>query len=163
MVMLSREALIKWRSVQPKDVASVTEDPAAVDPEFAETVERKLQELKSAGDVMAFVAEKAEAFKEIGRAGRLRFLAWVLAHKYSDIDDLMVALMSDGSEEDSGDSGSSGEGLERVAPFFYSDLLAFAEALGPRIAAQIVDGETLDIVAGAANDVGTDYEMKGQM
>lgn len=165
MDFLDRERLEKWRSVQPSDIAAVSEIPEKTDPAFVALVAEKAPTFKSAGEIIDFVGSSAESFIELGRAGRLRFLAWVLGRKFDDSKDFMIALMS-GNIEDEGDKGSadgSGEGLERVAPFFFSDLLAFAEALGPRMAAQIVDSRTLDIVTMAGAEASNEFEMKGQM
>lgn len=165
MDFLSKDRLVKWRAVQPKDVAAVTEDPVSVDPAFVELVSKRLPTLKTAAAALEFVGERAEDFKNLGRAGRLRFLAWVLAQKYSDIGVFMVALVSDTlpGEEEEGGAVAGGDGRDKIAPFFYSDILAFAEALGPRIAAQIVDAQTLDAVAGASQEVASEFEMKGRM
>ncbi|MDW9478766.1 hypothetical protein GOB57_08615 [Sinorhizobium meliloti] len=165
MDFLSKDRLVKWRSVQPKDVAAVTEDPASVDPAFVELVANRLPTLKTADAVLNFVGERAEEFRNLGRAGRLRFVAWVLAQKYSDESRFLNALVCEtmpGEEED-GDAVAGGDGRDKIAPFFYSDILAFAEALGPRIAAQIVDAQTLDAVAGASLEVASEFEMKGRM
>jgi hypothetical protein len=165
MDFLRKDRLEKWRAVQPRDVASATEDPVDTDPAFVELVAKRLPTFRTAVSVRDFVAGKAEEFVALGRAGRLRFLAWVLRQKYSDEDEFMIALISDRmAGDDEGDGGgASGTGLERVAPFFYSDLLAFAEAIGPRVAAQIVDVNTLEAVSGASLDVASEFEMKGQM
>jgi len=164
MDFLKPERLAKWRAVQPRDIAAVTEDPGAVDPAFVELVARRLPTLETATAVLDFVGENADGFISVGRVGRLRFLAWVLSRKYGDIGDFMVALVSDRDpgEEDGGTEGT-GDGRDRIAPFFYSDILALAEALGPRMAAQIVDAQTLDAVAGASLEVASEFEMKGSM
>jgi hypothetical protein len=165
MDFLSKDRLAKWREVQPRDVSAVTEDPVSIDPTFVELVAKRLPTLKTAEAVLDFAGEHAEDFKNLGRVGRLRFLAWVLAQKYNDIGAFMGALVSDklpGEEEDGG-SVEGGDGRDKIAPFFYSDILAFAEALGPRIAAQIVDAQTLDAVAGASLEVASEFEMKGRM
>jgi hypothetical protein len=165
MDFLSKDRLVKWRAVQPKDVAAVTEDPISVDPAFVELVANRLPTLKTADAVLEFVGERAEDFKNLGRAGRLRFLAWVLAQKYPDISRFLNALVCDTvpGEDDEGGSVAGGDGRDKIAPFFYSDILAFAEALGPRVAAQIVDAQTLDAVAGASLEVASEFEMKGRM
>jgi hypothetical protein len=165
MDFLSKDRLVKWRKVQPRDVAAVTEDPASVDQVFVELVAKRLPTLKTAEAVLDFAGERAEDFKNLGRAGRLRFLAWVRAQKYSDEGVFMAALVSDRlpGDEDEGGGVAGGDGRDKIAPFFYSDILAFAEALGPRIAAQIVDAQTLDAVAGASLEVASEFEMKGRM
>ena len=167
MDILKKERLEKWKSVHPSDISSVMELNPVENTEFTALVAAKIPEFKSAANVLEFVESNGKEFEELGRAGRLRFLAWVLAQKYNDIRDFMIALKSgnnkeDGSEEDEGEK-SSGEGVKGAAPFFYSDLIAFAEALGPRFAAQIVDAQTLDIVTGASLEVANDMEMKGQI
>ncbi|MBY3433165.1 hypothetical protein HFN89_03080 [Rhizobium laguerreae] len=165
MDFLNKDRLAKWRTVQPRDVAAVTEDPVSVDQTFVELVAKRLPTFKTAEAALAFAGERAEDFKNLGRAGRLRFLAWVLSQKYSDIGAFMGALVSDKlpGEEEEGGAVEGGDGRDKIAPFFYSDILAFAEALGPRIAAQIVDAQTLDAVAGASLEVASEFEMKGRM
>jgi hypothetical protein len=161
MDFLRKERLEKWRSILPTDVGSAIEAPSSTDPVFVELVAKAIPGFKSATEVMGFVEQNAEAFTTLGRAGRLRFLAWVRARNYNDFDNFMSALTT--ANEVEGDASGTGGGIERVAPFFYSDLLALAEALGPRIAAGLVDAETLDVVAGASLEVATDYELKGRM
>jgi hypothetical protein len=165
MDFLSKDRLVKWRAVQPADIAAVTEDPASVDPAFVELVAKRLPTLKTASAALDFVGEYAEDFKNLGRAGRLRFLAHLIAQDYNDIGTFMFALVNDRpqSEEEEGGAATGGDGRDKIAPFFYADILAFAEALGPRIAAQIVDAQTLDAVAGASLEVASEFEMKGGM
>jgi hypothetical protein len=165
MDFLSKDRLVKWRSVQPRDVAAVTEDPVSVDQNFVELVAKRLPTLKTAEAALDFAGEQADGFIKIGRAGRLRFLAWVKAKNYGDIGAFMGALVTDKlpGDEDDGGAVEGGDGRDKIAPFFYSDILAFAEALGPRIAAQIVDAQTLEAVAGASLEVASEFEMKGRM
>jgi hypothetical protein len=63
--------------------------------------------------------------------------------------------------DESGGDGS--DGRDKIAPVFYADILALAEALGPKIAAQMVDSQTLDAVAGASLEATAEFEMKGRM
>lgn len=165
MDFLSRDRLVKWRAVQPRDVAAVTEDPVAVDEAFVQTVSQRLPTLHTALAALDFAGEHADDFIKIGRAGRLRFLAWVQKKNFPDGKLFMDALTSDSlpGEDDDGGEVVGGDGRDKIAPVFYSDILAFAEALGPRIAAQIVDAQTLDAVAGASLDVVSEFEMKGRM
>jgi hypothetical protein len=168
MDFLRHDRLVKWRAAQPRDIASVTGDPQKTDPAFVELVAKRLPALTSATAVLDFAGENADGFIALGRAGRLRFLAWVLSQSYSDIDDFKKDLVTDRAPgDDDGEAGSDGgdgrDGRDKIAPFFYSDILAFAEALGPRIASQIVDEQTLNAVAGASMEVASEFEMKGRM
>lgn len=165
MDFLRKERLEKWRAAQPADVAAATQDPVSSDPAFAALVASRLPTFTSASAVTQFVSAHPEEFIALGRAGRLRFLAWVFAKKYPDINDFTFQLISEKEvEEGEGGEGSAGEqGLDRVTPYFYSDLLAFAEAIGPRVAALIVDSNTLDAVAGAGLEMTSEFEMKGGM
>lgn len=162
MDILRNDRLAQWRSVLPGYVAVIIDEPKDGDPAFAELVAKSLPTFTDAAGVMKFVGENAEAFVSAGRAARLRFLAWVLARRFEDVSNFMFALSSDNNagEDGDGDEGS-GEGLERVAPYFHSDFLAFAEAIGPHVAARIVSNDTLDVVTGASLDVIRDFEMKG--
>lgn len=163
MDFLRQDRLAKWRAVQPKDIASVTEDPAKVDQAFVELVAAKLPTLATATAALDFAGENADGFIALGRAGRLRFLAWVMSRNYSDAGSFMADMVMDRSPEEEEGSAGGGDGKDKIAPFFYSDILAFAEAIGPRIAAQIVDSQTLDAVAGASLEVASEFEMKGRM
>lgn len=165
MDFLRQERLAKWRAVQPKDIASVTEDPQSTDTAFVELVANRIATITTAAAALDFAGENAEGFISVGRAGRLRFLAWVLSKKFPDEKDFMADLVSDRPAGDGEDDGtvSGGDGRDKIAPFFYSDILAFAEAIGPRIASQIVDSQTLDAVAGASLEVASEFEMKGRM
>ena len=163
MDFLRQDRLTKWRAVQPRDIASVTEDPVSVDPAFVELVAKRLPTLATAASALDFAGEHADDFIALGRAGRLRFLAWVLSRKYSDERGFKEDLITDRLPDDEEGGAVGGDGRDKIAPVFYSDILAFAEALGPRIAAQIVDSQTLDAVAGASLEVASEFEMKGRM
>nr|WP_250807998.1 hypothetical protein [Neorhizobium tomejilense] len=156
---------MKWRAAQPDYIASVTGEPPSADPAFVELVAKRLPTLTTAAAALDFAGENADGFIALGRAGRLRFLAWVLSRQYSDIEDFKNDLVTDRlpGEDEAGEGTVSGDGRDKIAPFFYSDILALAEALGPRIANQIVDAQTLDAVAGASLEVASEFEMKGRM
>ena len=167
MDILSSDKLKKWKSILPDDISSIMEISSSNNEDFSILVTKEMPNFKSADNVLKFVSDNADEFEELGRAGRLRFLAWVGAQKFNDIKGFMVALNSGNNKEDGSESGesegTSGEGVKGVTPFFHSDLIAFAEAIGPRVAAQIMDAQTLDMVTGASLEVANELEIKGQI
>lgn len=149
-----------WFGLLPADVASCM-DAAEIAGGEAEAarIDAALPALGSGAEVLAYVADNQDSFLSIGRPGRLRFLAWLVAGGYPDRETAMLALSGSDAGGDDGSGGSAG-GVGKVAPYFKEDIRALVEAIGPRAARRIVDGGTLAAVTGAAYEVAGELEMR---
>lgn len=165
MADLSKTGIESWLDRLPADVRSVMEgdidaapDPAAINfaakmdeaantPEVVEAQEKMLELIEANGDL----------FEKLGRARRLRFLAWFVAKTYPDSSQ-PVRILIDGydDEESQGGRGTIG----KVSMILAEDLRALVAALGPRAAKLIVTEGTLEAVTGAGYEVTTEMEMR---
>lgn len=153
MTALEAEAIGAWLDRLPPDVRSAfprgSED---VDPAAAARVAAGLAAAGGIESILSLVESIQDSFVSLGRAGRVRFLAWFASLTYPDRAEAFRVLLDEGSEGDSG-------GFGKIAPVFLEDVRALMAALGPRAARGIVDGETLGAVAGAGFEVASDMDM----
>jgi hypothetical protein len=155
MADLSRAKIDSWLASLPDDVRSAIPEEDFDDGAAAEAT-RAMSGVSGAREVLVALEGAEDSFTQIGRAGRLRFLAWFAARPYSDAG--AMRIMTGGDDDGSGDGAGV---LGKVAPLFAADLRAFVEALGPRAARLAVDGETLAAVTGAGFDVASEMGMGG--
>jgi len=159
MTKLDKDSMSVWYGLLPADVASCIEISELGEGESEATaIVGAIKGFKNGEDVVGFVAQNPERFLTIGRARRLRFLAWLMAGNYPDKGMALQALANPDDEEQ-GSEGAAG-GVGKVAPYFKEDILALVEALGPRAARRIVDVGTLAAVTGAAYEVAGELEMR---
>lgn len=156
MAKLDKDSMSAWFGLLPPDVASCMEISELSQGESeARSIAMALPGFKNGGELLGYVSEFPDSFKSIGRARRLRLLAWLVAGKYPDKAKAMQAL----AETDEGSEGSGG-GVGKIAPYFKADIRALVEAVAPRAARRIVDGATLAAVTGAAYEVAGELEMR---
>ncbi len=153
MSLLTLEKLKAWSDLLPPDFAAEIGEPEAGSASHLAAISAALPSLKDSSSVVAFVADNEDAFIGIGRAGRIRFLAWSRSLGHADSSSL-IASLSDGD-------GDEGKGTTKIAPFFKSDLEALAAALGRRMARGMVDTYTLDVIAGASYEAVAAMDMRG--
>lgn len=156
MEALTYEAMEAWYGLLPDDVASCMEKPGREGQAEADAIAAALPGVGNGADLVSYVARNQDSFIAIGRARRIRILAWLAAGDYPDKVEALQALSG---EEGSGEGGSSA-GTEKVAPYFKEDIRALVAALGPRAARGIVDAATLAAVAGAGYEVAGELEMR---
>ncbi|TLX16901.1 hypothetical protein [Rhizobium sp. MHM7A] len=159
MQLLSKEALEAWRATLPDDVLTCIETIDDSGQEAADFISKFLPDLKNSDDFSGLVSANREKFMEMGRARRIRFLAWCAAKFHSDKDE-RLRLISKITETGSSEEGS-GSGNQSVGILFLEDIKAFAAAMGPRAAALIVDENTLSTVAGVGLEMASDMELRG--
>lgn len=159
MQWLSKEALEAWRATLPDDVLTCVETIDDSGQDAADFIAKFLPDLKEVDDFIGMISANREKFMEMGRARRIRFLAWCTAKFHSDKDE-RLRLISKITETGSSEEGSS-SGSQNVGVLFLEDIKAFAEAMGPRAAALIVDENTLSTVAGVGLELASDMEMRG--
>lgn len=156
MAFLAKESVEAWYRLLPEDVASAMEPPGEREAEASEAVLSGIAAVATGRQAVALVEEKADSFVAMGRARRIRFLAWLAARDYPDVVEALDAITGDGTSE----SGAGGGGAGKVAPYFREDVRALVEALGPRAARGFAIRANLAAVAGAGFEVAGELEMK---
>jgi len=156
MQALARDSMEAWFGLLPDDVASCMEKPGQDGQAEADAIAAGLLSVGSGSDLVTYVAGNQDSFIAIGRARRIRILAWLAAGQYPD---KVAALQALSGEEGAGEGGSAA-GTDKVAPYFKEDIRALVEALGPRAARGIVDAATLAAVAGAGYEVAGELDMR---
>lgn len=154
MVGLGKDSMEAWFGLLPEDVASCMERPGEEGQAEAEKVEAALRSITNSSALVEFISGNEDAFISMGRARRIRFLAWLAAGDYPD---KVKAIMHLSDTESTGD-GAGGAG--KIAPYFKEDIRALVEALGPRKSRAIVDAATLAVITGAGLDVAGELEMR---
>jgi hypothetical protein len=157
MANLSKTGIESWLDRLPDDVREVMADPidAAADP-AAIAFAAEIAAVEDLAKVLDLVENNLALFEGLGRARRIRFLAWFASRTYPESLDLFRVLVEGYDDEDSGGRGA----IEKVSMILAEDMRALAAALGPRAARQIVTGGTLEAVTGAGYEVTTELEMR---
>ena len=153
MSLMTLDHIKAWAAMLPPDFAAEIGAPPGESGDYLSAISSALPSLKDSRSVLAFVAGNEDAFVGIGRAGRIRFLAWYRSQGHAD-----SAMAIESLTESEGDGGS---GTSKVAPYFKSDMEAIAAALGRRMARGMVDTYTLDVIAGASYEAVAAMEMRG--
>lgn len=159
MSWFTKEALVAWRNNIPDDIVVCIDDITDEGQAAADFIAKLLPNIKTSDDYVSVVRDNQEKFIEMGRARRLRFLAWCNARLYREKENRIkvnIALTEVGSGDEEGSAGNGGAG-----PYFLEDIKAFAEAIGPRAAAIIVDENTLKTIAGVGMQMENDRKMNG--
>ena len=152
MSQMDIERLGAWAALLPADFAAAvgTPDPSAAS--HLSFVGRHLDGLETAKQVVDFVSANPETFIGMGRPGRIRFLSWYQGRGHED-SPLVIDRITEGD-------GEAGSGSSKVAPYFKQDLEAIAAVLGKRMAREMVDSYTLEVIAGASLEAAS-LDMRG--
>lgn len=154
MADLGTEAIGAWFEFLPADVRAAFPDAAAGgDASSAALVSGIMKPFARPEEVLAAVSANQDSFIALGRAARVRFLAWFARLTYPDHAEAFRLLVD-------GDSTGDAGGVGKVAPVFMEDVRAIMASLGPRAARGIVDAETLGVVTGAGFEVVSDMDMR---
>lgn len=157
MASLGKESMEAWYGLLPADVASCMDRPGNDGQAEADAIAAAMPAIKDGSALLQYVSGNVESFIAIGRARRIRILAWLAAGDYPD---KMKALKSLSDTDTSGGADGGAGGAQKVAPYFKEDIRAFVESLGPRAARGIVDAATLAAVTGAGYEVAGELEMR---
>lgn len=152
MSQMDIESLKAWAALLPTDFASAVGTPDPSSSAHLSFVGQRLQTLSTSEQVLKFVEAHPDAFIGMGRPGRIRFLAWFQGKGHED-----SPVVIDRITEGDGDAGS---GAGKVAPYFKQDLEAIATVLGKRMAREMVDSYTLEVIAGASLEAAS-LDMRG--
>lgn len=151
--MLNAESLTAWSSRLPDDVLGAIAAEGMVPPGGAEPGGLLLDlEGATPGQVPDIVRRHPEATQALGRAGRIRLMAWITTDPNPGTvlrrlvgDDAVAAAEAEGGEE-SGEAGRDAVGI-----LFLEDIRALAEhVVGPRVARRMLDGTSLGLATDAA-------------
>jgi hypothetical protein len=150
MLDLRKASVEEWIASLPSDVRSVM--PAASGDDF-EGLAALQTEIERTPDsrIADLVSRNGEAFKTMGRARRMRFLAWVARRASPDAGPIIRAVTSEGGDEGDGDGGHG--------PLFLEDLRAFVEALGPRVARLTFSEGAVEAAVQAAYRLQTEADL----
>lgn len=155
MSWLTKTSMEQWFALLPEDVASCMAQEDIKHSDQDEDFSKRIEELKSGQEILSFILSNADAIAEFGRPKRIRFLAWIASRDYPDVVQALQAI----TDDERAGSGGAADGSEKVAPLFLSDIRALVEALGPRVAASIVDASTLTAIRHAGFEVANEFEM----
>lgn len=153
MADLSLNAMAAWLDRLPDDIRSAVGDVAAGDDDRLAELSAVLS-AAPADRLSVIVSERADDFMAMGRARRLRFLAWVARRTYPESGLLFRALAEDDDE-----GGQSG-GRSKIAPYFLEDVKALVNVLGPRVAMQVVNGDNLGAVVRSSYELQSESEFR---
>jgi len=153
MADLRKDTMEAWFERLPDDVRSALPDGTAGAEAAGLAVTEGLKGLKTPEEILSYVAVNQDSFMDMGRARRVRFLAWLAKRTYPEKIGVLDVLTDEG--------GDGGQGvMGKVAPVFLEDIRAIVEALGPRAARGIVDADTIAAVAGAGYELASELEMR---
>lgn len=159
MRWFTKEGLVAWRSKIPDDILICVDDITDEGQDAADFIAKLLPNAQTPDDYLEIVKNNQDKFIEMGRARRLRFLAWCNARLYRDKAErikLNIAFTQLDKTED-----GSGTGTGSAGPYFLEDIKAFAEAIAPRAAALIVDEDTLKTISGVGIELENNRKMNG--
>jgi hypothetical protein len=139
MPELSGDKIRSWHERLPSDIRSVIPEDFGTNDEACNDVGFTLESI-ALSVLPDFIHENSEVFAVMGRARRIRVLAW-MANRAGANGSLLLNEIINEEGDGSGDFGTG-----KVAPLFREDLRALAEALGPRMARLQVSGGTLTAV-----------------
>jgi hypothetical protein len=148
MPELTEKALTAWYSKLPLDVQQVIAEGDEPDPAEAADLSVILAGLEPAL-VPALLCARAAQVKGLGRIGRLRLLAWLVAEDGR----AFLALFRERPVDESGEGGSDG-GSDILRALIAEDLQALARIMvGPRIARLTVDDQSMDFAVAAGTNL----------
>jgi len=153
MADLRKETIDAWFGRLPADVRSAMPDGTAGEDPAGLAATEGLKGLSTPEDILTYVAGNQDLFLGMGRARRVRFLAWLTKRTYPEKIGVLEVLT------DGGEDGGQGV-MGKVAPVFLEDIRAIVEALGPRAARGIVDADTIAAVAGAGYELASEMDMR---
>lgn len=155
MSLLTLDSVKAWTALLPADFAAEVGEPDVEVGPFLKGIANALPALKDSTEIRDFIANNQDAFIGIGRAGRIRFLAWCRGQGHPDYRVFMEAI-TEGEA-----SGDGSKGTTKVAPYFKQDIEAIAAVMGRRQAREMVDGYTLEVIAGASYEAISVLDMRG--
>lgn len=140
-----------WHGRMPPDVrAAIPEDFRDGADEYGALSERIAA--AKVEDAHRIVASEADLFRRMGRARRLRFLAWAAKRSTPDRPSAWARLFEKDSESEGGGEGTA-TGVDDIVDLFIDDIRCLKDPLAALVVVRIGDGENVRIVARAAQDV----------
>jgi hypothetical protein len=136
---LSSDHISKWRKLLPPNVLAVVGDDAT--PEGDVLLGGVIAEMEAAAPrrVLSVFDRHADAIVAMGRARRMRLMAW-MDNRFMPDTNLARDLMRDFAEDD-GDEG--GGGRAKIAPLFRAEYEALLAVVRPYIVQNAQSHETV--------------------
>lgn len=157
MLDLSEHAMAAWAAKLPDDVRAVISGGDEASPEGSGGLRAALASAPPSA-VPGIVRGDADGARALGRAGRLRLMAWMAASEERP-GAVFSRLVGEGEGE--GEDSEGAPGGDPVGILFLEDLKAIAEAVvGPRMSRRMVDDHTLGAVAEAAATLESDMAFR---
>jgi len=150
MADISADTMKAWRALLPDDLKSVIPDDGGGD-------ERRVADLcealrgAPAAEWPGLVVQHAEAVREMGRARRIKFLAWVSNQTHR----MNPRVFADIVSEDDQAGGRSQTGV-----LFVEDIRALNEALARRVARRMGDKNTFEMIREASREIENEPEFR---
>ena len=149
--LLGATEMEAWHGRMPPDVrAAIPEDFRDGADEYGALSERIAA--AKVEDAHRIVASEADLFRRMGRARRLRFLAWAAKRSTPDRPSAWARLFEKDSESEGGGEGTA-TGVDDIVDLFIDDIRCLKDPLAALVVVRIGDGENVRIVARAAQDV----------
>jgi len=152
MIDLRENAVQSWLRLLPDDLRSVLGEVTPDQDGNAAALVGDFGDDPAPDDVLAAVEKHQDSILSLGRARRVRFLAWFARRTYPHSTGAFEIL----TDEDGGEDGVLG----KAGPVFAEDIRAIVAVLGIRAARQIADVETIEMIAGAGFEVTSEMEMR---
>lgn len=149
--LLGIKEMEAWHGRMPPDVrAAIPEDFREGTDDYGALSERITT--AKVEDAHRIVASEADLFRRMGRARRLRFLAWAAKRSTPDRPSAWARLFEKDAGDGTAEGGEAG-GVGDVVDLFVDDIRCLSGPLADRVIARISDGENVRIVASAAQEV----------
>ncbi|ACS43365.1 hypothetical protein [Methylorubrum extorquens] len=145
-LLLGDKEMAHWFDTRPVFVrAAVTDDFREGTADYTALSERIAT--TRIEDAHKLVASEADLFRGMGRARRLRFLAWAAQRSTPDRPSAWARLF------EKSDEGEEGSGANDVVDLFVDDIRAMQGPLAELTVRLIGDAENVRIVSRAAQDI----------
>lgn len=149
--LLGTTEMEAWHGRMPPDVrAAIPEDFRDGADDYGALSERIAA--AKVEDAHRIVASEADLFRRMGRARRLRFLAWAAKRSTPDRPSAWARLFEKDSDGEGGGEGTA-TGVDDIVDLFIDDIRCLKDPLAALVVVRIGDGENARIVARAAQDV----------
>jgi hypothetical protein len=159
MLDLSDGSISKWMSKLPQDVLAALAEGDAPSPGGAPALSAAFGGAVGAPQVPDLVREHPDEAKALGRAGRVRLMAWVADNSGDNPGPVFRRLVGEVAADDDGGAGSAGS--DTVGILFLEDIRSIARNVtGPRVAARIVDDSSLSMAVEAAATLESDMAFR---
>lgn len=144
----------------PEDVRSVVPDDAS--PDADGLVDAISEDLAGAAPrrMAGIIRQHQDAIATLGRARRIRLLAWIANRSWPDAQSVVGQITDEGGDA-SGESGGEGKsGPSKVASLFRADIKAYARICTARMVRSASDLKAIDAVRNGIKEYEVNMDMR---